>query len=279
MFAKLLKHEWKANGGLLSILSLGALGAGLLGAFVLKGLIYIQEQNAQEDAFVWSTLGLSSALTFIIIALVAYAFAVQFITLFRFYKNKFTDEGYLTFTLPVTAPQIFLSSFLYILFWLVISVLVLIGAFSMIVFIGAAGPIKEYAWEIRVLLESLTEAWPASQPGYGFYTALRTVMLVITPMYSVILLMTSIVIGCVLAKKHKILATIGAYYVLNFVVGIAESILGVGPLILMTPLEDETYLIYMAVGTMILNILLYIGLAVGGYILSTRLMKNKLNLP
>ena len=62
MFAKLLKHEWKANGGLLSILSAGALGAGLLGALVLRLLLHIQRQNAQEDTFIWGTMGLSSAL-------------------------------------------------------------------------------------------------------------------------------------------------------------------------------------------------------------------------
>ena len=56
MFAKLLKHEWKANGGLLSILSAGALGAGLLGALVLRLLIYLQKQNAMTTSALPSAL-------------------------------------------------------------------------------------------------------------------------------------------------------------------------------------------------------------------------------
>lgn len=285
MFAKLLKHEWKANGGLLSILSAGALGAGLLGALVLRLLIYIQRQNAQQDSFGLGTFGLSSALTFIIIALVAYGFAVQFINLFRFYRSKFTDEGYLTFTLPVSASQIFLSSLVSTLFWLLVSALVLLVAAGMIVFIGAAVPLKEYSWEIRVMMESILGIWEgetANEPGYRLFVVLQNVSGVVTAVYTVVLLMTSIVVGCVLAKKHKILATIGSYYVINFVVGIAESILGVIPLIVMGVNEsiygDYTGTLVLNV-TMILAMVLRIGLCVGGYFLSVHLMKNKLNLP
>ena len=285
MFAKLLKHEWKANGGLLSILSAGALGAGLLGALVLRLLIYLQKQNAQQDTFGLGTFGLSSALTFIFIALVAYGFAVQFINLFRFYKNKFTDEGYLTFTLPVTASQIFLSSLVSTLFWLVVSALVLLAAAAMIVFIGAAVPLKEHSWEIRVMLESIMGSWEgetANEPGYRLFAVLQNVSGVITAVYTVVLLMTSIVVGCVLAKKHKILATIGSYYVINFAVGITESILGVIAVIVLgineSMYNDYTSALVLNV-TMILTMMLRIGLGVGGYFLSVHLMKNKLNLP
>ncbi len=281
MFAKLLKHEWKANGGLLSILSASALGAGLLGALVLRLLLYIERQNAQEDTYMWGTFGLSSALTFIIIALVAYGFAVQFINLFRFYKNKFTDEGYLTFTLPVSASQIFLSSLVSTLFWLAVSALVLLAAASMILFIGAAVPLKEHSWEIRVLLESIFGGVDY-EPGYRLFSVLQSLSGVVTAVYTVVLLMTSIVVGCVLAKKHKILATIGSFYVINFAVGIAESVLGVIPLIAMGVNES---LYGDGVGAAVLNVtlvlamVLRIGLSVGGYFLSVHLMKNKLNLP
>lgn len=275
MFAKLLKHEWKANSGLLGILSLGALGAGLLGAFVLKGLLHIEKQNAQNDMFARSTFGLSSTLTFIIIALVAYFFAVQFINIFHFYKNKFTDEGYLTFTLPVSAGQIFLSSFLNILLWMVISALVLLCAASMIIFIGASGLLKEYAWELQVMLESIYGI-AENEQGYGWYSFLTAVMTIVSPAYTVILLMTSIVIGCVLAKKHKILASIGAYYVINFAIGILEPVIDITPSIILGVTENfNTYMN----ASLIFSILLRIGLCLGGYFLSVHLMKNKLNLP
>lgn len=275
MFSKLLKYEWKANAGLLGILSLCALGAGLLGAFALKGIFYMNERMAQEDVAALGVSGLSSALMFILVALVAYAFAVQFITLFRFYKNKFTDEGYLTFTLPVSARQIFLSSFLNILAWLVLSTLVVTAAVCMIIFIGAAEPLKEYAQEIEYVLGDLSgmENELQGEPGYRAYSVLVIISGVIAPVYSLILLMTSITIGSVLAKKHKILATIGMYYCISFGVSTVESILTVVPM----GINEEIYTFYTT--TTAITLLLQIGLSIGGYFLSTHLMKRKLNLP
>lgn len=279
MFSKLLKHEWKANAGLLGILSACALGAGLLGAFALRGIIYMSGQLENENAAALGISGLSSALVFIVVALAAYAFAVQFITLFRFYKNKFTDEGYLTFTLPVSAGQIFLSSFLNILAWLVISGLVVIAAVSMILFIGAAEPLKEYVQEIQFAMGNLSgwvEEEMLGEPGYRAYCVLASISTVIAPVYSVLLLMTSITIGSVLAKKHKILATIGMYYCINFGVSIVESTLAVVPTIILG-MNEEIYVFYAS--TSAITLLLQIGLGIGGYFLSTHLMKRKLNLP
>lgn len=279
MFAKLLKHEWKANGGLLSILSACALGAGLLGALVLRGIVYMTRRLGNENVAALGVSGLSSALTFIFLALAAYAFAVQFINLFRFYKNKFTDEGYLTFTLPVSTGQIFLSSFLNILAWLAISALVVIAAICMIIFIGAAEPLKEHAVEIKYMLGNLSglmEEELMGEPGYMTYSVLLIISTVVTPVYSMLLLMTSITIGSMLAKKHKILATIGMYYCISFGVNIVESILNVVPTI-MLGINQELYTFYST--TTAITLLLQIGLGIGGYFLSTHLMKNKLNLP
>lgn len=280
MFSKLLKHEWKANAGLLGILSLCALGAGLLGGLVLRGIVFINERNAQGNEAVLGTMGLSSALMFIIVALIAYAFAVQFINLFRFYKNKFTDEGYLTFTLPVSPSQIFLSSFLNVLAWLAISAVVLAVAFGLLVFIGAFDFLLETGVELQPLfwgLFGILDEAGMNQQDYVLYCILSCVSVVVTAVYSVLLLMTSITVGCVLARKHKILVTVGIYYAINFAIGIVESILGVVPLILLGMSEGD-FILYMN-ATAIINIILRLGLGIGGYFLSTHLMKRKLNLP
>lgn len=280
MFSKLLKHEWKANAGLLGVLSACAVGAGLLGGFVLKGIIYMNQRLEQQDIAAFGVSGLTSALIFIFVALIAYAFAVQFITLFRFYKNKFTDEGYLTFTLPVSSEQIFLSSFLNILAWLVISALVLIVALSMIFFIGVADQLKEFFQEMEYVFGSLSgvEDTLSGEPGYRMYSVLSVISVLVAPVYSIVLLMTSITIGSVVAKKHKILATIGMYYCINFAVSTVESILTVVPTILVAASFTENPFYYMNAAMMV-PLLMQIGLSIGGYFLSTHLMKRKLNLP
>ncbi len=280
MFSKLLKHEWKANSGLLGILSLCALGAGLLGGFVLKGITYMEGQLKRQELAAFAVSGLTSALIFICVALVAYAFAVQFMNLYRFYKNKFTDEGYLTFTLPVSAEQIFLSSFLNILAWTVISALVLVLAVGMIFLVGVFDEMQEYFREMGQLIGSLSgiEDTLNGQPGYRLYTVLTVISILVAPVYSIVVLMTSITMGSVVAKKHKILATIGMFYCINFAVSTVESVLTVVPTILVATSFSENPFAYINVA-MTVPLLLQIGLGIGGYFLSTHLMKHKLNLP
>ena len=288
MFSKLLKHEWKANAGLLTILSACALGVGLLGAGILRAIVYMSENMLSDELAAIATSSLSSMMVFVVLALVAYALAVQFINIWRFYKNKFTDEGYLTFTLPVNPHQIFLSSFLVILAWLAISVFVLICAAAMMIFIGLGEPIEgmyEALGNIFINVDEGVDYIGQSMQGFGAFLGLSILEIFVAPVYAIVLLMTSITLGCVLAKKHKILATIGMYYVINMVVNIVSSIISMVPTILLVfnGMNDndafmDRYFVYMAL-TVGLTLLLQVGLAIGGYFWSTYLMKHKLNLP
>lgn len=276
MFSKLLKHTWKANSGLLGILSLCVLGVGLLGAGVLRTILFLEYESNNENA--WMAIGsLSSIMGFLALALVVYALAVQFINLFHFYKSRFTDEGYLTFTLPMTARQIFLSSFVNSLLWMIISALVVIAAVCIAAFLGGWEYIQEYFRELGNVID-FSEELIFDDPGYKAYMLLSTISTLFSPVYSLMLIMTSITIGCVLAKKHKILAAIGIFYCIQAVVGILESVLAVVPGIMILEYEDEQYYSAMVV-SVIITLVVQAGLTIGGYFLSTSLMKNKLNLP
>ena len=280
MFSKLLKHEWKANSGLLGILSLCSLGIGVLGIFVMRGIIYMSELAEKEDAAYLGVTGLSTILPFMFLTLFAYFLAVQFINVFRFYKSRFTDEGYLTFTLPVNAHQIFLSSFLNILFWLLISAVVVVVAVILIVVVGAWEPLTEFFREMQEYGGTFEDIYmeEINEPGYQTFNVLTIISAVLSVPYSIILIMTSITLGCGLAKKHKILASIGMYYGINVAVGMVESILTVVPTIAMASDFYDRYYIYTN-WTIGITMALQVGLMLGGYFLSTHLMKHKLNLP
>lgn len=282
MFAKLLKYEWKANAGLLTILSACALGVGALGAGVIRMMAYLEKNIMEEELAAAAISTLSSIMFFVVIALVAYALAVQFITLWRFYKNKFTDEGYLTFTLPVNSRQLFLSSFLNILAWLAISVFVLICAVAMMVFIGVGEPLKEIFQTIGKIASSMDAFYNDIElQGANLFYGLSMLQIIVSPVYAIVLLMTSITLGCVLAKKHKIFATIGMYYAINMVVNVVTPVLSIVPTVSlivggMNSDQDLMYHMSASIGT---SLLLQVGLAIGGYFWSTYLMKHKLNLP
>ena len=86
--------------------------------------------------------------------------------------------------------------------------------------------------------------------------------------------MTCITVGAVLAKKHKILTAFGVYYGLSALMGMISTTFTF--LASAVVLGNGQGLLLAGNG---IQMLLQLGAAVGGYFLSTHLMKHKLNLP
>jgi hypothetical protein len=285
MFSRLLKHEWKANAGLLGLLSLAAAGIGVLATVVLRILVSTSGSlwwEVEEGLGVILVVALGMFLLFAVVALSVYAIAVQVILLYRFYKNKFTDEGYLTFTLPVKPTQIFWSSFLNMLIWLVISALVVFAVVFLAVLFGTAehGLVNTDVFDaMKELLELVWEIdWQMLlQEQYSIpYLVVLGLTFLVTPFYALILPMACITAGAVLAKKHKILASFGVYYVVNFVVGIITSVASVAPTILMmNSSEPEGYYLM----SLAIQLVISLALTLGAYFFTIHVMKRKLNLP
>ena len=96
MFAKLLKHELRNSSGLLTVLNLSGLGAAILGGVILRATV-IYGERIHELAL----LSIIGTLFFIVLGMIGCYVASIVMLLVRYYKSKFTDQGYLTFTLPV----------------------------------------------------------------------------------------------------------------------------------------------------------------------------------
>ena len=263
MFAKLLKHEWRATRGLLGVLSLAALGVGVAATVVLRLLTGGLFSERGELSAV--QVSLVVLMVFLVFALMAYAFACQIILLVRFYKSRFTDEGYLTFTLPVTSREIFLSSAVNMMIWTVISSLVLMVAAALILALGI--PAQEWV---------AGDFWgEVSYIGGSISPVTVVLQVVATLVYAPSLTLTCLTCGAVWAKKHKILMAFGAYYIISMIVGTISSA------VMMVPLMSDPYY-YLLVETDLLSLvqsIIQIAVAVGSFFLSTHLMNKKLNLP
>lgn len=288
MFAKLLKHDWRATAGTLGILSLAVLGVALLAGGALFCLSHFEEELTGM-----AVAGLALSMVFLCLALFAYAAAVQIIQLVRFYKSRFTDEGYLTFTLPVHSHHIFLSAFLNMLIWSVLSGVVLIISVGLMLLIGlpwdqineTMGQMPQA--ELSAILEEIYSFY-----GFkidGTFIGLQILQLVVNSLYGIVMMLTCITVGAVIAKKHKIIAAFVAYYAISFLTGMVGNILSVGTSIdnmdqylssMLGSATDSMQGMYqMALQNMSLTIAWEIVLIVAGYFLSTHLMKRKLNLP
>lgn len=273
MFLKLWKHELRVSGRLLGLLSAAALSLGVLAAVLLRLLIYLTDTVTSHSAAVQLlATGVSLGLVFTVLALVAYGTGVQIYLLWRFYKHKFTDEGYLTFTLPVRTHQIFFSSLANMLLWTLISGVVIAAAALIALLFGTAsrGLINtDILRNLRYFSEEMSEMYRE----LGNPVIMWLCMLAAVP-FSAVIPMTCITIGSVLVKKHKLLAAFGIYYGVNAVTGILQAVFSV--FVMLVSLQQEPYLAYNL--TMGGTCVFFLLLTAAGSWLSIWLMKRKLNL-
>lgn len=280
MFAKLLKQEFRATSKLLGMLSGIALLVGVAAAAALKGLVWLWQEDspmAESDVIIYLTTALSFMLIGAALALLAYAVCSEIVLLLQFYRKKFTDQGYLTFTLPVTNHQIIFSSYLNILIWTFITFVVTILTISIPVFFGSSATQFFNKEALSVLQIAWNSMWEITNQIYfenALTGILSVVLVIIQGLASVMMVLTAITIGCTVAKTHKILASIGIYYGISMGLGIVSSMLQF-PILIISRLDVESYMTM----TMLPQAILYLIVLVGGYFLTAFLMKRKLNLP
>lgn len=264
MFAKLLKHEFKSVAGLLGLLCLGCLSMSLVGGLILR---YLVQTPSWKIGDVLEAI-LPLALVFMFFALIAVAVGSWIYLCIQFYKRKFTDEGYLTFTLPVSPWQIYLSSFLNFLLWTILIGLAILASLCCVFLIGF---VNTEAWEYMVTEMDFTEIrlvfyeLDIFRPGYSIVQFVTGILLV----------MNCITVGSVMAKKHKAIAAFAMYYLLTMMTSVISTVLSTVLSIAVYDMDPLRVLQTMQT----VNLLIYCVLGFGGAVLSIWLMKKKLNLP
>lgn len=117
MLGKLMKYEWKNTWKAGVLMLLGMFVVTVIGCVVLRmpgGLVAEiadgNNMNATQSWFVLSSF--VATLILYVIMLLASTWGMLIFLGIRFYRSMYTDEGYLSHTLPVTANQLFLSKVL-----------------------------------------------------------------------------------------------------------------------------------------------------------------------
>lgn len=265
MFSKLLKHELKANTALFLIIYSCVIGLAVITGVLLR--INILAENSHSNLPLSVSFGLF--MPFAILAVYGCMIAIPIILLVRFFRTHFSDQGYLTFTLPVKTSAIFLSSAFNILIWTVGTFIVVI--ISVLIFFAVGLP-QETVNSLQSLITQFDFAQVFQEiPASSNIVSLIT--LVINAVYSIVMPMSAIVIGATVAKKHKILAAIGIGYGISVVNEIISGVLSATiPLNTMTTANA-------LIATDVCSLIAPLFCIIGGYFLSVHLMKNKLNLP
>lgn len=212
MLGKLFKHEWKAISRLLLIVH------GFILIFALLSRIFLEINGGINAALSDDVNGIVSLVAALIIFfIILFIFCAAMFTYvyigYRFYKNIFTEQGYLTNTLPVTPKQIIFSKGLTGLLWIIIDVIVLAVSLAIL-------------FTDTDLLAGLTEVFgniSVSFPDIPAFFWLLLLMLLISPFLMIAHLYFCVSVGS-LVPNHKVLGAIGTYIVSYIVMQIFSTV-------------------------------------------------------
>lgn len=269
MVKKLFKYEFKAMLRFMLPIECIVLGIGLITRII---------QFFETDTTVFQIFNVSSIIL-LVVALLGGIVAAEIYSIVRYYKNLFTREGYLSFTLPVTFSQ-------HILVKAVTSVVVGIMSFivSLISFcIASSG---EFLEELSLAAGYIIKRMYANINGFHLtlYIIEVLVLFVVLMFQSMLLFYACISIGQT-AKKNRVLWAILTYYIYYVITQIVYTVITViitivGPKISLDPvfkfIEKHPYasghIFFIAVTILICAFcLLY-------FYVSHTVMRKKLNL-
>lgn len=299
MLGKLLKYDLKSVGKywwilVIAMLSLFGVGGTSFGLVQLIGN-HMYDEIVLHNHLLSLTMGLASAflsLTFILslVGIGICGFGVSVLIYVRYFKHLFTDEGYLTFTLPASRGQIFNAKVLNAAIWCFLtSIVVSVGTFVMMMLIFIIPFDYEYDVEVIKILAKFISSIPFTQwLWFGVWAVIGAFITVASFFLSPCAAYFCITLGATVFKKAKVFGAIGVYVLMYMAVETVTQISAYGVMFFMALssmgivdiLSKATDLGLNALITSILLIILGITatLAAFFYSITRNILERKLNL-
>ena len=221
MLRKCLKHEFHATGRVMLPIYIAVLSLSVLTHFALNVL-------ASDSKGLLNTLaGLTLAL--FIFGIIGACVGVVILAVKRFYASFFSDEGYLTMTLPVSTHKLIISRLLVSIVWYALTALVCIA--SIFVMVMKSSDWNNFLSGFGELMREIIKALPSLQST----TLTGIILLAVEILLCMVLAMTlfslfiyaAIAVGHSFNKSKKLLSVVFAF-VFYHVSQIAAVIFGAG---------------------------------------------------
>ena len=273
MLKTLLKYEWKDTWGLCTACNGIALILSVIGALMISLWHYSDDKTFTDT----QTTMLGVAFSFYIIIYIVSVFAIVLVMKYyffvRYYKNLFTDQGYLMHTLPVKSTDLINSKLIIAVLWqfitgIVVGICIVIIVFSFADIFGELSimDFKEAFHDIEMEFDEIVKGIPLIASGI--------ISGLVTPIFEILLMYMAVGIGQQ-SKKNRlflsVMVLIGLYMGKRFL----GSCLSV-PLQMLVINEDVS-LTAVNVGS-VLAALAIVGMTVGLYFLNKYFLEKKLNL-
>lgn len=289
MLKKLFKHDFRALSRTLFPLQIGILGGGLVATLLsaltirLSGSSWASANGSNLLKGLLMAVSVTSAVL-IGVAIMASLIVTLVFICYHFYRSFLSDEGYLTFTLPVKTSDLLWSKLFAGMLWVLINGVVVMVALLIYSVFGTTTNTLINMEVLNAFRTFFTELLP--QAAQYISVPLMIVEVVVISIIGLaaqlLQIYFAIIVGGQVAKKHRILAAIGMYLLINMGVGIISSVFmsfvtfGEGAMSLAMNSAQE-------VGTFMTTIfgwygVLFAGLSVLFFLISKSILKKNLNL-
>ncbi|WP_346916788.1 ABC transporter permease [Clostridium sp.] len=255
MLRKLMKYEFKATGRIM----LPLYGA-LLGFSIINKIFIGTNLDEVNMDFLG---GVPAVITMIgyFVTMVAVFVGTLFITLQRFYKNLFGDEGYLMNTIPVKSSQNIVNKLIVSIVWTIISGL--IAAMSIFVMAYQPGALKEIIREFKNIYPEI---------GLNIIGIIEFIIFgIVSLAHQIMMLYASLSIGQ-LFKSKKLLGGFAGFMILSIA---QQSIIGIGITMLIATGNYINISPQYAILCAIIVCIIFFTIL---FCITNYIMKNKLNL-
>lgn len=217
MLKKLLKYDFKYIFKFWWIAAVISFGLSFVGGGCIT--ILRSQRNFHEAIDALATL----TLVLVGISFTVFAMLTVILNFARFYKNFFTDEGYLTFTLPVKCSDL-ISSKLIVSTVSIITTGLMVGINVLVMLcLGFADEIftKEFFNELSEIIKTIFNEITVLE----IFVILEALVIgVLSVIFTNLFIFCCITIGSVITKKAKVITSIAIYYGSNMVFSFAVQI-------------------------------------------------------
>ena len=283
MFKKVLKYDFYSIYNIWWIIAIGMLSASLIGSFSLR--FYISNWDSDGATGFIAILALITTIITIFAIIASFALT-PLLAHYQFYKNFYTDEGYLTFTLPVKRRTLLLSKIANSFIWESINGAIFLAC-VLIFFIfsppAAGGPVINTV-VFRGIGNIISGIWDMVGAWLILYIFESVIAAVILTLFSIILIENCITVGAVMAKKNKLLVGIGIYYLTTSVLSFAAQLLMTVGASIITPVLTNLMTRSVNAGCAVIAAIILIltlviaGITFGGFVFMQRKIERSLNL-
>ena len=229
MCKKLLKYDFAYVFKIWLALSISVVGMAIVTSLIIRSAIFINTQNGASMASTLSVLAAVFMSFGMIMIWVGILIVTPLMCYIRYYKNFFSDEGYLTFTLPVRRRDLYLAKVANTFIFQAANVVVSLLAVSILMLLIPPAEEGQLINPVvfRYIGQGIRWLWSSMGGWLLMYGVLLIAFMAIRSLYNIGMIQLCITVGATVAKKHKVLAGVGIYFGSGFAMSTISQVVNI----------------------------------------------------